>query len=243
MATFILVHGAWLGGWVWGRVAPDLRTRGHTVYTPTLTGLGARDHLLDTDVDRELHATDLCKLLEYEGIERTILVGHGYGGAVVQRVAARMPERVGRLIFLDPCLSRSNESILTTLGTAAESLHARADDADGVPVYSPDTGLVLNGLVHRDADWVDDRLAPMPIAPYHQALDLESFFALAVPTLAVRLSRGDRLAEAGLALLAEIGVPTEEIEGNYLVMIAKPEPTAELLDNFARQPASNFLRP
>lgn len=242
MATFVLVHGAWLGGWVWSRVAPDLRARGHTVYTPTLTGLGEREHLLDRDVDLELHAVDILNLLEFEGIDRAILVGHGYGGAVAQRVAAIAPERIGRLVFLDPLLARDGESLHATLGAEADALRARAYDDDGVAVYAPDTGLLLDGLVARDADWVEDRLAPMPAAPYDQALDLAAFFALACPTLAVRPSRGDRLAAIGLAIAAERGIPIHEIAGGHLLMIASPEPTAELLDNFARQPANIFVQ-
>ena len=243
MATFVLVHGAWLGGWVWSRVAPDLRSRGHTVYTPTLTGLGEREHLLDTDIDLELHATDILNLLDYEGLDRAILVGHGYGGAVVQRVTALAPERVGRLVFLDPLLARDGLSLHATLGAEADALRARAYNDDGVNVYAPDTGLLLNGLAGRDADWVEDRLTPMPVAPFEQALDLATFFALDRPTLAVRPSRGDRLAAIGLALATDRGEPIREIVGGHLMMIAKPEPTAELLDNFARQPASRFATP
>jgi pimeloyl-ACP methyl ester carboxylesterase len=239
MATFVLVHGAWLGGWVWSRVAPDLRSRGHTVYTPTLTGLGEREHLLASDIDLELHATDILNLLDYEGLDRAILVGHGYGGAVVQRVAAVAPERIGRLVFLDPLLARDGLSLHTTLGAEADTLRARAYDDDGVAVYAPDTGLLLDGLAGRDADWVEDRLAPMPVAPYDQALDLAAFFTLDRPILAVRPSRGDRLAAIGLAIAAECGEPIHEILGGHLVMITKPEPTAELLDNFARQPSTS----
>ena len=242
MSTFVLVHGAWLGGWVWSRVVPDLRARGHTVHTPTLTGLGERDHLLGPDVDLELHATDVLSLLEYEGISRAILVGHGYGGAVVQRVTAQDPERVGRLVFLDALLARDGESLLQTLGADADGLRGRAYDDDGVIVYAPDAGLLLDGLAGRDADWVEDRLAPMPVAPYAQPLDLAAFFALDRPTLAVRCSRGDPATATGLAIAAAHGYTPREIAGGHLVMIAKPEPTAELLDNFARQPATLFAR-
>src|SRR6266550_3145202 len=104
MATLVLVHGAWLGGWVWGRVAADLRARGHTVYAPTLTGLGERRHLLSPAIDLEAHATDVVNLLEFEDLQRITLVGQGYGGAVAQRVAARVGERVRRLAFLDATL-------------------------------------------------------------------------------------------------------------------------------------------
>jgi pimeloyl-ACP methyl ester carboxylesterase len=239
MATIVLLHGAWLGGWVWSRVAPDLRARGHSVYTPTLTGLGERDHLLGPDVDLELHAADILNLLTYEDIGRAVLVGHGYGGAVAQRVAALAPERIGRLIFLDALLTRDSESLHTALGTATETLRTRAYDDEGVMVYAPDQGLLLDSLIKRDADWVEDRLVPMPIAAYDTAPDLAAFFALALPTLTVRCSRGD---PAAAALSLAYDPQSQEIEGGHLVMITKPEPTAELIDNFVRQPAARLIR-
>jgi pimeloyl-ACP methyl ester carboxylesterase len=241
MATFVLVHGAWLGGWVWGRVAADLRARGHTVYAPTLTGLGERVHLLDDDVDLEFHATDVCNTLEFEDAQRAILVGHGYGGAVVQRVAARMAERVGRLFFLDALLAPDGASLFDALGPAnAAALRARVADEDGVAVLQPDLGLLLDGLAKRDADWVEDRLAPMPARPYEERPALAAFFALDRPTAYVKCQRGDPAASVDLARAR--GWTVHEIDGGHLPMIARPAPTAELLDNFARQPATHFAR-
>ncbi len=242
MATIVLIHGAWTGGWLWGRVAPDLRARGHTVHMPTLTGLGERDHLLGLDIDLELHAADVLNLLEYEDVQRVVLVGHGYGGAVAQRVATVAPERIGRLLLLDALLARPNTSLVDTLGSAAELLQTRAYDDEGLTVYAPDTGLLLDSLIKRDADWVEDRLVPMPSAPFHQALDLAGFFALDRPILLVRPTQGDPAATVADALAEEYGFPYHEIEGGHLLMIAKPDATAELIDNFARQPAARFAK-
>lgn len=242
MATIVLIHGAWTGGWLWGKVAADLRARGHTVYTPTLTGLGERDHLLGPDIDLELHATDLLNLLEYEDLQRVILVGHGYGGAAAQRVAALAPERVGRIIFLDALLARSGASLLDTLGVEADALRTRAYDDEGVTVYAPDRGLLLDGLVKRDADWVEDRLVPMPAATFAQAVDLAGFFAHDRPVAVVRLERGDPAAAAGETLAGEYGFRVHAIDGGHLVMITKPDATAELIDNFARQPATSLAK-
>lgn len=242
MATIVLIHGAWTGGWLWGRVAADLRTRGHTVYTPTLTGLGERDHLLGPDIDLDLHATDVQNLLEYEDLQRALLVGHGYGGAVAQRAAALAPERTGRCLFLDALLTRSGASLLDTLGAAAEALQTRAYDDDGIAVYAPDSGLLLDGLIKRDADWVEDRLVPMPTAAFAQAVDLADFFTADRPTMLVRPARGDQSVAVSVAIAAEWGFATHEIDGGHLVMIAKPDATAELIDNFARQPATRFAK-
>jgi hypothetical protein len=64
--TFVLVHGAWHGGWCWRRVAEPLRAHGHRVYTPTLTGLGARSHLLSRQVDLDTHIADVVNLIRWE---------------------------------------------------------------------------------------------------------------------------------------------------------------------------------
>ena len=241
MATLVLVHGAWLGGWVWGRVAPDLRARGHAVYTPTLTGLGERDHLLGPDVDLELHATDVLNLLEYEDLQRVTLVGHGYGGAVAQRVAALAAGRIGRIALLDAVVVPDGGSLHDALDPAARAaLRTRAFDDEGVPVYAPDAGLLLDGLVKRDADWIEDRLVPMPVAPYDGRPDLGAFYALDKPTVYVKCLGGDPAAPGAFG--REQGWTVHEIDAGHLPMIAKPEPMAELLDNFVRQPAARFVR-
>ena len=88
-STYVLVHGAWHGGWCWKRVAPALRAAGHEVYVPTLTGLGERAHLARPEVDLELHIQDLVAMLEAEDLRQVTLVGHSYAGFVITGAAAR----------------------------------------------------------------------------------------------------------------------------------------------------------
>jgi pimeloyl-ACP methyl ester carboxylesterase len=87
VATFVLVHGGWQGGWSWRRVVPHLRAGGHEVYTPTLTGLGERAHLLGSVEGLDTHVHDVLGVIEYEEIEDAVLVGHSYGGVVTTAVA------------------------------------------------------------------------------------------------------------------------------------------------------------
>jgi pimeloyl-ACP methyl ester carboxylesterase len=101
MTTFVLVHGAWHGGWTWRFVGPILRRAGHDVFTPTLTGLGERAHLAQAAIDLELHVQDVVAVLEMEDLRDVVLLGHSYGGMVVTATADRRPERVGRLVYLD----------------------------------------------------------------------------------------------------------------------------------------------
>ena len=89
MATYVLVHGGSHGGWCYKKLSPLLRAAGHEVHSPTLTGLGEREHLLRPDVNLDLHITDVVNLLEYEDLANVILVGHSYGGMVITGVADR----------------------------------------------------------------------------------------------------------------------------------------------------------
>src|SRR6266516_7630692 len=78
--TFVLVHGAWHGGWCWGKVATTLRGRGHTVFTPTQTGLGERSHLLSKSITLDTFVEDIVNVLKFEDLKDVILVGHSFGG-------------------------------------------------------------------------------------------------------------------------------------------------------------------
>ncbi|HYQ94602.1 MAG TPA: alpha/beta fold hydrolase, partial [Burkholderiales bacterium] len=92
-STYVLVHGAWHGGWCWKKVVPALRAAGHEVYTPTLTGLGERAHLANPAIDLATHVADVVNLLEAEELNEVVLLGHSYGGMVVTGVADRAAAR------------------------------------------------------------------------------------------------------------------------------------------------------
>jgi len=109
---FVLVHGAWQGSWVWGRVAERLRALGHPVEVPSLTGIGERAHLAGPDIDLETHIADVMGAIEHHELDRVVLVGHSYGGMVVTGAADRMPERVQSLVFLDAFIPSPGKSML-----------------------------------------------------------------------------------------------------------------------------------
>jgi pimeloyl-ACP methyl ester carboxylesterase len=102
--TFVLVHGAWHGGWCWRRVADRLRHDGHAVFTPTLTGLGERSHLLQPGIDLATHVADVVNLMQWERLSEVVLCGHSYGGFVISGVAEQMSAAIRAIVFLDAFL-------------------------------------------------------------------------------------------------------------------------------------------
>ena len=108
----VLVHGAWHGGWCWKKVTPLLTAAGHTVYTPTLTGLGDRAHLARTDINLETHIQDVVALLEMEDLRDVMLVGHSYAGMVISAVAERARPRLRSLVYLDAFVPQDGKRMI-----------------------------------------------------------------------------------------------------------------------------------
>ena len=142
MATFVICHGSFGGGWSWRAVADGLRRLGHHVFTPTLTGLGERVHLAHPGVDLSLHIRDIENVLIFEDLHDVVLVGHSYGGAVAAGVAERVPERLRQLIFIDALVPDSGQSVADLCPPEMVEYFKEAADAwgDGWQVPAPDAG-------------------------------------------------------------------------------------------------------
>ncbi|HEV7476115.1 MAG TPA: alpha/beta fold hydrolase [Burkholderiales bacterium] len=110
--TYVLIHGAWHGGWCWRPVAALLRKAGHEVHAPSLTGLGERKHLGGGRVDLDTHIQDVVGLIEMEDLHNVVLVGHSYGGMVITGAADRVPARIARLVYLDAFVPEDGKCLL-----------------------------------------------------------------------------------------------------------------------------------
>nr|MDT0665962.1 alpha/beta hydrolase [Micromonospora sp. DSM 115978] len=174
-ATYVLVHGGGHGGWCYQRVARLLRAAGHEVYTPTLTGLGDRSHLLRPEIDLDLHIRDVVALLRFEDLDDVILVGHSYGGMVITGVADRAAERIGRLVYLDAANPVNGQSLLDVAGPMIAATRPLGKVVDGVElVLLPFEGAGQFYGVTDPADlaWMDERLTGHPWKCFEQPLAL-----------------------------------------------------------------------
>jgi pimeloyl-ACP methyl ester carboxylesterase len=185
MATFVLVHGGGHGGWCYQRVARLLQAQGHVVYAPTMTGLGERAHLLDGEVDLDRHIQDIAAVLRFEDLRDVILVGHSYGGMVITGTADRVPERIGRLVFLDAATPVNHQSLRDVAGPVIEAVRPFGEVRDGMELVllpGPDAGLLYGVTDADDLAWMAERLTPHPWKCFEQPLELTNEEALwAIP--------------------------------------------------------------
>ena len=114
--TFVLVHGAFAGGWEWKKLGEALQRDGHTVYRPTLTGQGERSHLASRDVDLNLHIKDIVNFILWEDLHDIVLVGHSYGGMVITGVVDQVPDRIKHVIYVDAGLPEDGECMFEAVG-------------------------------------------------------------------------------------------------------------------------------
>lgn len=180
MANFVLVHGAWHGGWCWRHVMPALTRLGHRAHAVTLTGLGERAHLLDASITLETHIADVIQAIEAEEMTEVILVVHSYGGMLGTAVADRMPERLAHLVYVDAVVPKPGESWSGTHASATRK--ARLAAALASPDYSfpaPDPSVF--GLQAADYDWVKRRQTPHPGRTYEAPLDFDPLRVARVP--------------------------------------------------------------
>ena len=138
--TFVLVHGAWHGGWCWKRVRDILEAAGHRVYTPTQTGLGERSHLLGPGITLDTFVRDVFNVLVWEDLHEVILVGHSFGGASITGVADRERNRIAHLVYLDALVPQSGQSPFSVIGedVAARRREQAVEASGGVWMLPPD---------------------------------------------------------------------------------------------------------
>ena len=172
--TIVFVHGAWGGGWQYKKVEPLLEEAGHTVYRPTMTGLGERVHLARPDVGLSTHIEDIVKVFEFEDLHEVVLVGHSYGGMVIAGVAERVPDRIAKLVYFDAILPENGESVVSLFGDAIDAM-ATAGGGGAEPWQ-----LVPRWVEQGKPPPVD---VPQPLLTFTEPIVLESSEAARLPAV------------------------------------------------------------
>jgi len=220
--TYVIVHGAWGGGWAFREVERLLRADGQRVYRPTLTGQGEKVHLaslLTTNIDLKLHITDVANVLEWEDLHEVVLVGHSYGGMVITGVADRLPGRIKHMIYLDAILPEDGESANTVMGNGLPA----STNVFIVPFW-----LKANTPIPHDV--------PHPARTFSQPITLTNqAAALSIPTTYIlTVDAGKQPQQDGFYRSYERakarGWQTEIMEGDHNVQWSKPKELAQRLE-------------
>jgi len=231
MATFVVVHGAWGGGWSWRRtVAPLLQLAGHEAFTPTLTGLGERAHLAGPRVDLETHIQDVLGLLEFEDLRDVILVGHSYGGMVITGVADRAGERLKQLVYLDAMVPQDGQALADLIGPNARAeMEARARDVGQGWQLPP--GPMAADTPEAMKGFAGPRRRPQPLLTFTQPIHLTDGGALDLPRLYVlcTVPGGETFMRIAAGLRDDPAWRVEEFATGHNLNYTMPRELADLL--------------
>jgi pimeloyl-ACP methyl ester carboxylesterase len=174
MSTYVLVHGAWHGGWCWRFIRPLLK--GHEVFAPSLSGLGERKHLARPEIDLETHIEDVVSLLEFEDLRDITLVGHSYGGMVITGAADRAHQRIKRLVYLDAFVPESGKCALDYV--VPERAARMREEGEKAGSITPPP-LSLWGITRQEhIDFIKPREVRHPYRTMSQTINLKNERAL-----------------------------------------------------------------
>jgi pimeloyl-ACP methyl ester carboxylesterase len=227
--TFVLVHGAWHGGWCWPRVADRLRSAGHKVFTPTLTGLGERSHLLSSEIDIATHVTDVVNVIKWERLTDIVLCGHSYGGFVISGVAEKMPGAIRSIVFLDAFVPHDGDSPQSLTGPAIrEGIGAAVQRGD---LSMPPRPAAFFGVNEADRPWVDALCVPQPIGTFTHKIALTGAREKIARKIYIRAKSyaNPGFDKAFAAAQSDPSWRTYEVPCGHDVMIDMPERLSELL--------------
>lgn len=234
MTAFVLVHGAWHGGWCWRRVLPVLRAAGHVAHAVTLTGCGERAHLLAPGIRLATHVDDVLAVVACEELADVVLVGHSYAGMVITGAADRLlrdaPGTLAALVYLDAVTPHAGESWSSqhppeTVAARVEAARA----AGGVALPPPDAEVF--GLAGADRDWVNRRLTPQPFGVYQDPLHFSPERVASVPRTFIDCTRPalPTIAVMRERVRREPGWRVVELPTGHDPMVSAPDELARVL--------------
>jgi len=221
--NFVLVHGAWHGGWCWRRVSDRLLAAGHRVFTPTLTGLANRAHLLTPEVNLMTHVQDVVGLIQSEELEDIVLCGHSYGGMVITGVAEALRSRIDAMVYLDAFVPEPQQSLVDAM---PEDRREKARLAFGSNWRIPSPSAASWKITSpEDQAWVDRRTSDQPAACMLQALEHDRPWEHVRKAVYIRAAAYDPSPFAAVEdrLKNTPGWQIERVACGHEVMVQEPE--------------------
>ena len=227
MATYVLVHGAYQGGWIWQPVATRLRAAGHTVYAPSLDGCGERVHLIRAGITVATQAQEIAQLLFYEDLRDVRLVGTSSGGMVICRAAELARERLAHLVFVDALALLPGERVGSIVNRAAP--YETTAIATG-PTKADAERRLFADLTPELRAWALARYTPHPIAALEAPMELDTFWQQSWHATVIRCTRSVNPPEAHQRRAAErLQAAWHELDTGHYPMLSATEALTQLL--------------
>ncbi len=228
MSTFVLLHGAWHGGWCWRFVADILQTRGHRVTAPTQTGLGERCHLISDQITLTTFIDDLVNHMLAEDLTDAILVGHSFGGNALSGAAEAVPDRIRELVYLDSTVVAAGQKPAEIIDPV--KLAKQLDQSDGIAIPPP--GPEAFGILDaRQAAWVQPRLTPHPVSTMNAPLPIKGVPGNGLPARYIACTQPIYHSPDQVFDWADrSGWPVEELATGHDAMVTDPAALVEMLD-------------
>jgi pimeloyl-ACP methyl ester carboxylesterase len=234
--TYVLVHGAWHGGWCWNAVARILRTHGHEVFTPTLSGLGERAHLLSKAIDLGVFIQDVVNVLEYEDLTDVVLVGHSFGGLPITGAADRVPQRIRQLVFLDAVVLGHGQTAFSRLAPeiVAQRIAQSNEISGGLSIPVPPASVF--GVFHAaQVTLLERNCTPHPLKTFDDPMILNGPVGGPIPKVYIQCIDPVYAPLQGSRdfVRAQEDWAWDEIETGHDAMISAPEALAAKLLRYA----------
>ena len=226
MTTFVLLHGAYQGGWIFNPVAERLRAQGHLVFAPTLDGCAERKHQVRAGITTETHADEVAALLFYQDLRDVVLVGTSTGGMVMARTAELARERVARVVFADALALFAGEAVpeIVKRPTAVNT-----ELTTGPSQHDFETRLFAD-LEPATRKWAIERCTPHPIAPLTAPVKLLRFWSQLWNASVIWCRKSSNPPDAHQRRACEtLKGRWHELDTGHYPMLSEPEALARLI--------------
>lgn len=226
MTTFVLLHGAYQGGWIWKPVATRLREQGHTVFAPSLDGCGERAAQIRPGITTETQAEEIAGFLWSEDLNDVVLVGTSAGGMVAAKTATLARDRITQLVFVDALALMHGE----TIRDFVKGPNSIETDVATGPTREERREKLLGGLDPALADWAAERSTLHPIAVFEQPVVLEGFWDQTWKASVIYCPQAVNPGEAHQRRTAETLKATwHELDTGHYPMLSEPDALTALL--------------
>ena len=228
---FLLIHGAWHGGWVWNEISDILRYQRCSVSTPTLTGLGEKKHLLSSKITIETFIEDVVNHIVFENLNNIILVGHSFAGSVISGVADRLKDRIKKLIYFDAMILIDGQKPFDI--TPKETVEQRIELAKkfgnniSIPAPSADAFGVFD---IKKSLLLEEKLTPHPLSAFQSKLVLKNEVGNGIPLSYIFCTKPVyKSLESSREVVRKMKWPIFELNAGHDAMLTHPKETLNLL--------------